>query len=160
MIRPATLADAAAVATIYNHYVRHTPVTFEEEPVSAAEMSDRITEVLASCNWLVAVEDNTVVGYAYAGKWKSRCGYRYAVESTIYLDPSATGHGVGTKLYRSLIEDLRPRGLHAVIGGIALPNAASVALHEKLGFKKVAHFQQVGWKFGQWIDVGYWELLL
>jgi L-amino acid N-acyltransferase YncA len=114
MIRSATLADAAAVAAIYNHYVRHTPVTFEEEPVTTAEMTDRIAEVLASGNWLVAVEAGTVLGYAYANKWKARCAYRFAVESTIYLDPAATGRGIGKELYQALLADLRKRGLHAV----------------------------------------------
>jgi L-amino acid N-acyltransferase YncA len=160
MIRPATAADAAAIAVIYNHYVLHTPVTFEEEAVSVEEMAGRIAEVLQSSGWFVDAEDGKILGYAYAGKWKSRCAYRYAVESTVYLDKHATGRGLGTKLYRVLLDDLRSRGLHCVIGGIALPNAASVALHEKLGFQKIGQFKEVGWKLGQWIDVGYWELIL
>jgi L-amino acid N-acyltransferase YncA len=101
-----------------------------------------------------------VVGYAYASKWKSRSAYRYAVESTVYLDPRFTGQGIGRHLYGSLIAELRQRSLHAVIGGIALPNPASIALHERMGFVKVAHFKEIGWKFNQWIDVGYWELIL
>ncbi len=160
MIRPATTADAAAIAAIYNHYVINTPVTFEEDAVTTEEMAGRITEVQQSTNWFVEVEDGKILGYAYAGKWKSRCAYRYAVESTVYLDKDATGRGLGTRLYRTLIDDLRARGLHSVIGGIALPNAASVALHEKLGFHKIGQFKEVGWKFEQWIDVGYWELIL
>ena len=135
-------------------------MTFEEEAVTAEEMAARITEVQQSTNWFVAAEEGKVWGYAYAGKWKSRCAYRYAVESTVYLDKGATSRGLGTKLYRTLIDDLRGRGLHSVIGGIALPNAASVALHEKLGFHKIGQFKEVGWKFEQWIDVGYWELIL
>jgi phosphinothricin acetyltransferase len=82
------------------------------------------------------------------------------VESTIYLRPDAAGRGLGTKLYSSLLAELRDRQLHVAIGGIALPNAASVALHEKLGFEKVAHFRQVGNKFDRWVDVGYWQLIL
>ena len=160
MIRPATLADAAALAAIYNHYVLNTPVTFEEDAVTAEEMAGRITEVQQSANWFVEAEDGNILGYAYAGKWKSRCAYRYAVESTVYLDKDATGRGLGTTLYRTLLDDLSGRGLHSVIGGIALPNAASVALHEKLGFHKIGQFKEVGWKFEQWIDVGYWELIL
>jgi L-amino acid N-acyltransferase YncA len=161
MIRSATTADAAAIAAIYNHYVLNTIVTFEEEPVSAAEMARRITETLsAGFPWFVGEEDGRILGYAYAGKWKSRCSYRYSVEATVYLDPAATGRGLGTQLYSALIEVFRNTRIHAIIGGVALPNAASTALHEKLGFKKCAHFTQVGWKFDQWIDVGYWELLL
>jgi len=101
-----------------------------------------------------------VLGYAYASKWKSRCAYRYAVESSIYLAPDATGRGLGTRLYVALIDALRAKSVHTIIGGIALPNPASVALSEKLGFRKIGQFEQVGWKFEKWIDVGYWELIL
>jgi phosphinothricin acetyltransferase len=160
MIRSATAADAAAITAIYNHYILHTPVTFEEEAITAEEMAGRIAEVQQAYDWFVYVEGGKILGYSYAGKWKSRCAYRYAVESTVYLDKDATGRGLGTKLYQALLDDLRQRGIHSVIGGIALPNAGSVALHEKLGFKKIGQFKEVGWKFEQWIDVGYWELIL
>ena len=160
MIRSATTADAAAIAAIYNHYVVNTIVTFEEEPISTAEMARRIEEMLQSHGWFVCVEHSKILGYAYASKWKSRCAYRYSVESTVYLDKDATGRGLGTMLYTTLIADLKERGIHGIIGGIALPNEPSVTLHEKLGFQKVAHFKEVGWKFDQWIDVGYWELIL
>lgn len=161
MIRRAATADADAICGIYNHYVAHTIVTFEEEPVSRSDMARRINETLAAgWPWLVAAEGDHVLGYAYAGKWKSRCSYRYTAEATVYLEKSATGRGLGSALYAALIAEVKPMGMHAVIGGIALPNDASVALHEKLGFQQVAHFRQTGWKFDRWIDVGYWELLL
>src|SRR5258708_7522169 len=161
MIRPPTTADAAAIAAIYNHYVANTIITFEEEPVGVAEMSGRMAEVAAAkLPWLVWAGDEKVLGYAYAGKWKSRCAYRYTVEATVYLDQAATGRALGTRLYTALIAGLKQSGYHGVIGGVALPNAASVALHEKLGFQKVAHFKETGFKFKQWIDVGYWELIL
>jgi phosphinothricin acetyltransferase len=160
MIRPAHSADAPAIAAVYNHYVLHTPITFEEEAVSGDEIAARLQEVQAGLPWLVAEREGVVIGYAYASRWKSRCAYRYAVETTVYVDQAARGAGVGSKLYQALIGDLRGRSMHSLIGGIALPNAASVALHEKFGFRKVAHFEQVGWKFKQWIDVGYWELIL
>ena len=161
MLRPATTFDAAAIAGIYNHYILNTVVTFEEEVVVASEMAGRITEVGESgLPWLAWVEQEKVLGYAYASKWKSRCSYRYSVESTVYLDQAATGRGIGTKLYAGLIAELQQGKNHAIIGGVALPNAASVALHEKLGFEKIAQFKEVGWKFEQWIDVGYWELIL
>ncbi len=161
MLRSATPADAAAIAAIYNHYVLNTIITFEEEAVSVAEMSVRITEVLgAGRPWFVWEESGRVLGYAYASGWKSRCAYRFAVESSIYLDQDATGRGLGTKLYGTLIDALRAKKVHCIIGGIALPNPASVAISEKLGFQKIGHFKEVGWKFNQWIDVGYWELVL
>jgi L-amino acid N-acyltransferase YncA len=161
MIRRATSADASAIATIYNHYVANSTITFEEESVPAADMAQRMAEVhAAGLPWLVVTGTDGVLGYAYASKWKSRCSYRFSVESTIYLDQAATGRGHGLALYAALLAELKTRGLHAVIGGVALPNAASVALHGKLGFKPVAQFREVGWKFDRWIDVGYWELLL
>jgi L-amino acid N-acyltransferase YncA len=161
MLRAATPADAAAIAAIYNHYVLNTIITFEEEAVPVEEMTARINEVLASGRpWFVWEEAGRVLGYAYASGWKSRCAYRYALEASIYLDKDATGKGLGTQLYTALIDALRGKKIHCIIGGIALPNPASVGLCEKFGFQKVAHFKEVGWKFNQWIDVGYWELLL
>ncbi len=161
MLRAATPSDAAAIAAIYNHYVLNTIITFEEKAVSVAEMASRINEVLAAGRpWFVWEEAGRVLGYAYASGWKSRCAYRYAVESSIYLDKDATGKGLGTKLYVALIDALRAKKIHCIIGGIALPNPASVGISEKLGFQKIGHFKEVGWKFNQWIDVGYWELVL
>jgi L-amino acid N-acyltransferase YncA len=101
-----------------------------------------------------------VVGWAYATAWKSRSAYRFSVETTVYVAASHQRRGVGGALYRKLIEDLRARKLHSVVGGIALPNEGSVALHEKLGFRKIAHFAEVGRKLDRWIDVGYWQLIL
>ena len=161
MLRTATPADAVAIAGIYNYYVVNTIVTFEEESVPGDEMAQRISTTLAAgLPWLVWAEEGKILGYAHASKWKSRCSYRFSVESTIYLDKAATGCGIGTKLYAALIARLKQDKYHGVSGGVALPNAASVALHEKLGFVKVAQFKEVGWKFDAWIDVGYWELLL
>lgn len=159
-IRSATPEDAAAVAAIYNPYVAGTCITFETEPVAAAEMATRISETLdAGLPWLVA-EDGAILGYAHASRWKGRCAYRYSVETTVYLDQAHTGRGLGRALYTGLLEKLRAAGLHTAIGGIALPNEASVALHERLGFENVARFREVGFKQDRWIDVGYWQLLL
>ena len=160
MIRNCTPQDAEAVCEIYNHYVRETVVTFEEIPVTVSDMAQRITEVTARLPWLLWESEAGVLGYAYATPWKVRAAYRHSVESSIYLARDATGRGIGRELYAALIAKLRAQGLHCVIGGAALPNPASVALHEKLGFAKVAEFRQVGFKFGRWIDVAYWELLL
>jgi phosphinothricin acetyltransferase len=157
-IRLAAATDGAALAQIYNHYVANTVVTFEEAAVSAGDMSARVDEVRAAkLPWLVAQSPAGVIGFAYASAWKGRCAYRYSVESTVYLEPIAAGRGLGTALYSALLASVQELGCHAVIGGIALPNAASVALHEKLGMRKVAHFAEVGYKFGRWVDVGYWQ---
>jgi L-amino acid N-acyltransferase YncA len=160
-IRAAGEKDAAAVAGIYNHCVINTHVTFETEPVSGGEMARRMAAGPADrLPWLVAVSRGSVIGYAYAAVWNRRKAYRHTVESTIYMDPGHTGKGFGYRLYRQLMEELRGRPLHAVVAGIALPNEQSIRLHEALGFRKVAHFEQVGYKLDRWIDVGYWELLL
>ena len=160
-IRPAQAADAGAIAGIYNYYVRSTVITFEEEPVSAPEMAARIAEVQATpLPWLVAELDGAVTGYAYANRWKLRSAYRFSVETTIYLEHGREGQGIGTRLYSALLADLRERGLRVAIGGAALPNEASVALHERLGFERVATFRQVGFKQERWVDVAYWQLIL
>ncbi len=161
MIRQAVATDAEAVACIYNHYIRETIITFVEQPVSPSEMAERIAQTAAaSLPWLVAEQSDTIVGYAYASKWKERSAYRFSAETTIYLVPGCFGKGIGTSLYQALLKQLKDLGLHVAIGGVALPNAASVALHEKLGFRKVAHFGEVGFKFDKWIDVAYWQLTL
>jgi len=160
-IRAATAADADPVARIYNPYIAGTIITFEELPVTAQEMADRIGQVAAEgLPWLVAEQHCAVVGYAYASKWKGRCAYRYSAETTVYVAQQSTRRGTGTQLYASLLALLKEKGLHVAIGGIALPNDASVALHEKFGFRKVAQFYEVGHKFGRWIDVGYWQTTL
>lgn len=157
-IRSAEPADADAIARIYNYYVTDTVVTFEEEPVAELEMARRIADVqAASLPWLVADATGQTVGYAYAAPWRTRSAYRFSVEATVYLAADWTGAGVGSRLYEELFALLQTRGIHAAIGGIALPNDASIALHEKFGMRKVAHFGQVGWKFGRWVDVGYWQ---
>jgi phosphinothricin acetyltransferase len=159
-IRACLASDAASICDIYNHYVRETVITFEEEPVSEREMSERIRDVSARWKWLVAEDNGLVQGYAYASAWKTRAAYRHSVESTVYVAAEHVGRGVGTQLYRQLLAALRQQNVHYVTGGIALPNPASVALHERLGFRKNGHFSEVGYKLGRWVDVGYWELIL
>jgi L-amino acid N-acyltransferase YncA len=161
LIRQAVPTDAAAVAYLYNHYVRNTIITFEEEPVATADMAKRIMDTATDLlPWLVLEEDRAIIGYARASKWKPRSAYRFSVETTIYLTPDRQKAGIGTRLYGSLISELKNLKHHTAIGGIALRNSASVALHEKLGFRKVAHFVEVGFKFGRWIDVAYWQIQL
>jgi L-amino acid N-acyltransferase YncA len=160
-VRQAEPLDAASIARIYNYYVQNTVVTFEEEAVTSDAMARRMVQTATvPLPWLVAELDNGVVGYAYARKWKVRSAYRHSVETTVYLEHGLAGRGIGTKLYSELLSLLRGQGLHLAIGGASLPNNASVALHEKLGFEHVGTFRQVGFKQNRWIDVAYWQIVL
>ena len=160
--RKVEVSDAQAIADIYNHYVQNSFVTFEEEPVSAPDMADRIAETTGQgYPWLVVeTAGGAVSGYAYASRWKQRVAYRNSCETTVYLDPACGGRGLGTGLYERLLQALGEAGYHLAIGGISLPNPASVALHEKMGFEKIGQFREVGFKFDQWIDVGYWQRII
>jgi phosphinothricin acetyltransferase len=160
LIRRVAPGDAADIAAIYNHHVDNTIVTFEETPVGENEMRRRIAEVNESHAWFVADIEGRMGGYAYASAWRVRAAYRRSVETTVYVGNDFLGRGLGTALYDALLRELAQRGFHCAMGGIALPNAASVALHERMGFAKVAHFREVGWKLGRWIDVGYWQRVL
>ena len=162
MIRAVTESDIVDIVRIYNYYVLNTVITFETQAVSNQEMSIRVNNNLKDeLPWLVAEnEKGEVLGYAYASKWKGRCAYKYSVEITVYLDNKVKTKGWGTKLYNQLFEFLQHNGFHAAITGISLPNDASIALHEKSGINKVTHFEQVGHKFEQWVDVGYWQCLI
>ena len=161
MIRIATELDSTKIVEIYNYYVLNTTVTFEEDLLEPDEMADRIGSTLENdLPWLVAEQDGQIIGYAYASKWKGRCAYKYSVESTVYLSDGIISKGWGSKLYAELLKVLKDKNFHVAIGGISLPNAKSVGLHEKFGFEKVAHFREVGYKFDKWVDVGYWQLNL
>lgn len=164
-LRDARVSDAARIAEIYNYYVLNTCVTFEEKAVSEIEMAARINDVQAlSLPWLVAEQSSVkndggtfIAGYAYATRWKTRAAYKYSVEITVYADRDYRGRGLGVTLYQALFERLKAAGIHAAVGGICLPNDASVALHEKMGMVKIGQFREIGYKSGQWLDVGYWE---
>ncbi len=160
MIRSAEKRDNDEICDIYNHYVRHSIATFDETEMSREEMQEYLSGIITHYHWLVYESVGNVLGYAYTSPWKSRCAYKFSLESTIYLHPDYVGKGIGTRLYSALISKVKESGYHALIGGISLPNPASIALHEKMGFQKIGHFREVGFKFDKWIDVGYWELLL
>ena len=160
MIRPVLLSDANSICDIYNEYIENSTITFEETAVTTNEMTRRIEEATKDYPWLVCEVDGKVIGYTCGKRWRDRAAYRKSVETGIYLDSNFLGRGFGTMLKKEILEILREQSYHAVISGIALPNPASVALNEKFGFEKVAHFKEVGYKFGRWVDVGYWELIL
>jgi phosphinothricin acetyltransferase len=131
------------------------------DEIDGEEISRRVSKTKsAGLWWLVLEESEKLVGYAYASRWHERAAYRHTIEVSVYLDHQMTGKGYGFKLYDELFRRLKRQSLHVVIGGIALPNPQSVQLHEKFGMQQVAHYKEVGYKFGQWIDVGYWQVVL
>ena len=159
MIRPAGLADATAIAEIYRHYVGQTVASFELEAPSADEMERRMVAE-PRLPWLVACRDGRVIGYAYASPHHQRPGYRWAVNVSVYLAVAEHRKGTGRALYGELLPILRSLGYVTAIGGITLPNPASVGLHEAMGFVQVGRLAQVGFKQGRWYDVGWWQLSL
>jgi L-amino acid N-acyltransferase YncA len=159
MIRLATPQDAPAIAAIYDPEVVSTAISFEEEPPGAAVMERRISEGSAFAPWLVDTgESGRVQGYAYASKHRERGAYRWSVDVAVYVGADQRGKGVGRALYTSLIALLRLQGFYAAHAGITLPNPASIALHESMGFAPVGIYRAVGYKLEVWRDVGWWQL--
>jgi phosphinothricin acetyltransferase len=160
-IRLATADDLPGILEISNWAALNTAANFAIEPETLEAWRADYDETHAMFPWLVATDDGgTVVGFAKASPWKGRCAYGWTAETTVYVLPDRHGKGIGTALYTRLIEILRAQGYRTLLGGITQPNEASVRLHEALGFRKVALFEGVGWKFDKWHDVGYWELQL
>lgn len=157
-IRRATPADAPAIAAIYNGYVEGTVISFETEPVPVEEMAGRIQDRLSRYDWLVAERQGALIGYAYYGQFRTRAAYDHVVESTVYIAEDAVGLGLGQRLYAEMIDSARSKGFREVIGVIALPNDASERLHERMGFVLVGRLPRVGFKFGRYIDVSFWQL--
>lgn len=158
--RVAGVDDAAAIAAIYAPYVRDTIISFETEAPDAAEIAERIRRIGAHYPWLAAVSGGQIVGYAYACENRSRLAYRWSVDVAVYLHPSAQRRGIGSGLYRRLFALLRLQGFVNAFAGITLPNAASVGLHEAMGFTLIGVYRRVGHKLGAWHDVGWWQLAL
>jgi len=156
MIRLAKKEDAKNIASIYNYYIINTTYTFEVEEINEAPI---LMKMQSFPLYLVYEINNEIIGYAYICPWKARHAYKNSVESTIYLKNEKLGYGYGTALYRYLLEESFAMGYHCIIGGVTLPNDASVRLHEKLGFQPIGIFREVGYKFDQWLDVGYWQVL-
>jgi phosphinothricin acetyltransferase len=155
LIRLADEGDAAAIASIYRHYVEGSRISFEEAAPDAAEMARRMGNPIHP--WLVAEEDGRIVGFASTSPMRNRAAYRWSVETGLYLVPSAQGRGLGSRLLAAHLELLERQGFVTIVAGIALPNPASVALHEKLGFVLSGVERGVGYKLGQWVDVGRWQ---
>jgi phosphinothricin acetyltransferase len=157
-IRNARKEDCEAIADIYNYYVENTDISFEETKVSREEIEKRLLNITKEYPWIVYEKDGVIRGYAYLSKWKDRSAYRFTAETTIYVRSDEMGRGIGSLLLGRLMETVRSTKIHVLMAVIALPNEKSVRVHEKYGFRKVAHFTEVGFKHGKWIDVGYWEL--
>jgi len=157
-IRAAAPEDAAAIAAIYAPHVTSGIATFELDPPDAGAMRGRMAASEGYYPWLVVADaEDAVLGYAYATKFRERAAYRYVVETTIYMADGAAGRGLGRLLYQALIDTLVGQGFTQAIGAIALPNPASVGLHEAVGFHNAGIYREVGFKQGQWIDVGIWQ---
>jgi len=159
-LRVASPDDAKDIATIYAPFVRDTAISFEVNPPDTNEMRRRITSTLVTHPWLVAVDADRIIGYAYASQHRTREAYRWACDVAVYLDAPNRGKGIGNLLYTELLRILSAQGYRGAYAGIALPNAASVALHEKMGFSHLGTYAKVGFKLGQWHDVGWWQRTL
>jgi phosphinothricin acetyltransferase len=160
VVRPASPSDAPGIQAIYGPIVENTHISFEEAAPSVAEMAQRMAAIVATHPYLVAERNGEVLGYCYGSQHRAKAAYRRSAEVTIYIGERARGQGVGRALYGALLPELKRRGFHAAFGGIALPNDASVGLHEAMGFTHLGVFREVGYKLGAWRDVGWWQRLL
>ena len=159
-IRSATGADAARIVEIYAPYVRQTPASFEIDPPEKQEMLGRIETGAGTYPWLVAQDDSTVIGYAYAGEFRKRAAYRWSAEVSVYVDMHHRARGAGRALMMRLLEELRAGDFANAFAGVTLPNPASERLVESIGFRPIGVFRNVGYKFGVWLDVAWWQLPL
>jgi phosphinothricin acetyltransferase len=157
-IRPALLDDLPSINEIYFHYVVTSHCTFDTEPAppgARVMWFNRYHDT--GRHRLLVADDGGIVGYATSSEFRDKGAYDPSVETSVYLHPDATGRGIGAQLYDSLLATLVDEDVHRAYAGIALPNPASIALHERFGFRKVAHFTEVGRKFGKWWDVAWYE---
>jgi L-amino acid N-acyltransferase YncA len=157
LIRRARAEDGAGCAAIYAPFVTETAVSFETEPPTAAQMAERIVTCLRTHPWLVAEDGDELLGYAYATTHRQRPAYQWAAEVSVYVAPRAQRRGLGRALYGRLLTDLAACGYRLALAGVTLPNPASVALHEAMGFEPVGVYRGVGYKLGAWHDVGWWQ---
>ena len=160
MIRPVHIHDAQELLEMYNYYVINTTVNFDIEPLSLKTFTDKLNIITADYPFIVFEENNEILGYAYGSRFRPRAAYNYVAESTVYVKHTAHGKQIGSKLYAELIKLLKETDLHTVLGVLTIPNEASIKLHEKFGFEQVANLKEVGLKFGEWQNVGIWQLKL
>ena len=152
--------DAAACAQLYAPFVEGTAISFEDEPPGAGELAKRIASTTERHPWLVLEDDDGLVGFAYGSQHRTRAAYRWAVDVTVCVEPAKHRRGAGRSLYEALLELLRRQGYRIACAGVTLPNDASVGLHEALGFEHIGTYRRIGWKAGEWHDVGWWQLPL
>lgn len=160
MVRQFTIDDIPALLDIYNHYVSNTVVTFDIEPLSFTTFEAKVNRINAEYPFFVFEDNQGILGFAYASRFRPKPAYNFTVESTVYVKQDAHGKGIGSRLYEALLTALQQTDTHTVIGALTIPNEASVKLHEKFGFKEVALLKEVGLKFGKWHDVGMYQLKL
>ncbi|SFD20636.1 GNAT family N-acetyltransferase [Algibacter pectinivorans] len=160
MVRAFHINDAPQLLDIYNYYVLNTTATFDLEALSLDVFTHKLETISAEYPIIVFEEDKTIIGYAYGSKFRPKPAYHYVVESTVYVKPNAHGKKIGTTLYAELLKLLKQAKFHTVLGVLTIPNTASIKLHEKFGFKQVAHLEEVGFKFGEWQYIGIWQLKL
>ncbi len=159
-IRPARETDAAALLAIYRPFVEDSSVSFESETPSVEAFAQRVRVSLDGWQWLVAERDGRVLGYAYGTSHRARAAYRWSVEVSAYVDPQCQRQGIARALYLRLFDTLAEKGFCNAFAGVTLPNAASEALHRSLGFEPIGVFRSVGFKFGRWHDVGWFQRML
>jgi phosphinothricin acetyltransferase len=159
VIRPAKVEDLEAINDVYNHYVTDSHVTFDDEPMTMEARREWFSHYADGGRHrvFVALEGDRVIGYASSSRFRPKPGYLTSVETSVYLAPDAVGKGAGSRLYKALFRSLEGEDVHRAYAGIALPNPASIALHERFGFKRVAHFTEQGRKFGRYWDVDWFE---
>ena len=163
MIRKVKEEDAEAIAGIYNYYIENTVITFEEIPLSITEIKGRIHKISSKYPYLIREDNGEITGFAYVNTWRERSAYRHSAEVSVYLKNGRQGKGLGKELLKSLLEEVHKTdvySIHALVAGIALPNNGSVGIFEYFGFRKIGQFNEIGFKKGIWLDVGYWELIL
>ncbi len=160
LIRSLQKEDIPAIASIYNHYITNTTITFEEQEVTAAQMADRAAEISDKYPYLVAISGDTLIGYAYAHLWKEKSAYSTTLETTVYLSPAYMCAGTGTALMQELINQCKQKDIHSLIACITADNTLSCKFHEKLGFTQVSRFNEVGRKFGKFLDIIDYQLII
>lgn len=160
MIRSVRISDAKDIVEIQNYYILNTNITFEEEELTVNEMEKRIIEKTKDHPWIVYEENNKVIGYAYLNQWHNKSAYRFSKEASIYVSNNHRGKRIGISLFEELLKLAKDYNVHTIVSGITIPNDASIGIHEKLGFEKIAEFKEIGFKNGNWLNVGYWQKIL